>query len=184
MPDDRTLSSSRVSKTKSDTRKIFSPQLDLRPGNRYLTELTDGDGDYCVMLCNLPAGAVVPMHSHADRETFYIVSGNPDVFRGDHWETLDPGDVADVRDGLRHAWRNASGTAVAMLCVTTMRMGRFLRDIAVDDGSADPQAGAQRFLQLVQEYGYWLASPQQNAATGLDVNWDGNAKSASGSRAT
>jgi len=38
----------------------------------------------------LPRGVVVPMHSHADRETFYVISGNPDAFRGDHWETLSP----------------------------------------------------------------------------------------------
>jgi quercetin dioxygenase-like cupin family protein len=178
MPDERAIS--RKSKTRSDTREIFSPQQDVRPGNRNLTEVTDGDGDYCVILCNLPRGVVVPMHSHADRETFYVISGNPDAFRGDHWETLSPGDVVDVQDGLKHAWRNSSGAAVSMLCVTTMRMARFLRDIAADDGSADPQAAAKRFLKLVQDHGYWLASPEQNAAIGLDINWDGDAKSASG----
>jgi hypothetical protein len=55
-----------------------------------------------------------------------------------------------------------------------MRMARFLRDIAVDDGAADPQAGAQRFLKLAQEHGYWLASGEENAAIGLDINWDGD----------
>jgi quercetin dioxygenase-like cupin family protein len=175
MPDQRTISSSRESKTKSDTYAIFSPQPDLRPGNRFLTEVTDGDGDYCVMLCTFPPGAVVPLHSHADRETFYVVSGNPDVFRGDRWQQLGPGDVVDAQDDIRHAWRNSSGAPASMLCVTTMRMGRFLRAIAVDDSSADPSAGAQRFLKLVREHGYWLASPEQNAAIGLDVNWGGDA---------
>jgi uncharacterized RmlC-like cupin family protein len=107
-----------------------------------------------------------------DRETFYVMCGNPDVFQGDHWETLSPGDVFDAQDGIRHAWRNSSATAVSMLCVTTMRMGRFLRDVAVDPGSADPTAAAQHFLTLVREHGYWLASPEQNAAIGLDINWD------------
>jgi hypothetical protein len=59
-----------------------------------------------------------------------------------------------------------------MLCVTTMRMGRFLRDIAVDDDSADPLARVQRFLKLVQEHGYWLASPEENATIGLGVDWN------------
>jgi quercetin dioxygenase-like cupin family protein len=80
------------------------------------------------------------MHSHADRETFYVISGNLDFFRGDRWETLNPEDVIDAQDVVRHAWRNSSGTAASMLCVTTMRMARFLRDVAVDDGSADPLA--------------------------------------------
>jgi quercetin dioxygenase-like cupin family protein len=171
MLDDRTNSSSRESKMRPDTHEIFSPQQGLRPANQYLTEVTDDDGDYCVMLCTLPRGVVVPMHSHADRETFYVVSGNPDAFLGDRWETLGPGDVFDAQDGIRHAWRNSSGTTVSMLCVTTMQMGRFLRDVAVDEGSADPQESAQRFLRLVDEYGYWLASPEENAAIGLDINW-------------
>jgi quercetin dioxygenase-like cupin family protein len=174
MPDDRTRSSSRAPKTLSNSVEIFSPQQELRPGNRYLTEVTDGDADYCVMLCTLPRGVVVPMHSHADRETFYVMSGNPEAFRGDHWEMLSPGDTFDAQDGIRHAWRNPSETSVSMLCVTTMRMARFLRDIAVDDGAADPQAGAQRFLKLAQEHGYWLASGEENAAIGLDINWDGD----------
>ena|SRR5882724_10782258 len=180
MPDNRTISSSRESKTKSDTREIFSPQQELRPANQYLTEVTDGDGDYCVILCTLPPGVVVPMHSHADRETFYVLSGNPNVFRGDHWETLSAGDVFDAQDGIKHAWRNSPGTAASMLCVATMRIARFLRDIAVDDGSADQQAAAQHFLRLAQEHGYWLASQEQNAAIGLDINWDGDVKLASG----
>jgi hypothetical protein len=46
--------------------------------------------------------------------------------------------------------------------------------------SADPLAGAQRFLRLVQEHGYWLASPEQNAAIGLDIGWYGDVKLASG----
>src|SRR5262245_57230899 len=97
MPNDGTDSNSHVSKVRAETHELFSPQQDMRPSNRYLTEVTDGDGDYCVMLCTLPHGVVVPMHSHADRETFFVVSGNPDAFRGDHWETLGAGDVFDAQ---------------------------------------------------------------------------------------
>jgi quercetin dioxygenase-like cupin family protein len=170
MPHNRAISSSAGSKTGSDAYEVFSPQRDVRPGNRYLTEMTDGDGDYSLMLCTFLPGVVVPMHSHADRETFYVISGNPDAFRGDHWETLRPGDVFDAEDGIRHAWRNSSGTAVSMLCITTMRMARFLRDVSVDD-SLDELARAQRFLGLVREHGYWLATPEQNASIGLEINW-------------
>lgn len=172
MSEHHSLSNSRQSTTSSDDYEIFSPQQDLRPGNRYLTELTDGDNDYCLMLCTLPPGVVVPLHSHADRETFYVMSGNPDAFLGDHWETLGRGDVFDAQDGIRHAWRNSSATTASMLCVTTVRMGRFLRDVAVDDGAGDPLAHAERFLKLVREHGYWLANPAENAAIGLDVDWD------------
>lgn len=155
----------------SASHEVYSPQRDARPGNQSLTGLTGRDDDYCVLHCTLPPGVVVPMHSHADRETFYILEGRADAFLGDHWETFGPGELFDARDGIRHAWRNSSGAPVAMLCVTTMRMGRFLRDIAVDP--ADPAAAAERFLALVQAHGYWLASPEENAAIGLAVDWSG-----------
>jgi uncharacterized cupin superfamily protein len=172
MPEYRNTSSSREPSDRSDTHEIFSAQQDLRPGNRYLTDVTGGDHDYCLILCTLPPSVVAPMHSHADRETFYVMSGNPDAFIADHWETLGPGNVFDARDCIRHAWRNSTVTADSMLCVTTMRMARFLRAIAVDDGPTDPLAQTRRFLKLVQEHGYWLASPEENAAIGLSINWD------------
>lgn len=157
--------------SKSDTREIFSPDHGARPSNRYLTELNDSDG-YCVMHCTLPPSLVVPLHSHSDRETFYVMSGTPDAYLGDRWERLGPGDVFDVQDGLKHAWRNSSGTNAIMLCVTTMRLGRFLRDISIDGEQTDLLAHAEHFLKLVHEYGYWLANPGENAAIGLDINWD------------
>jgi quercetin dioxygenase-like cupin family protein len=178
MPDIQTDSSSRASKTGSNTFEVFSPQNDVRPGNQCLTEVTEGDGDYCVMQCMFPPGVVVPMHSHADRETFYVLSGNPDLYLGDHWKTLGPGDLVDVQDGIRHAWRNSS-QAASMLCITTMRLARFLRDVSVDDGSGDPAASGQRFLRFVEQHGYWLANPQENAAIGLGINWGENGKPAS-----
>jgi quercetin dioxygenase-like cupin family protein len=153
--------------------KVFSPQQDLRPVNEYLTQVSSNDEDYCVMRCTLPAGAVVPMHSHADRETFYVISGKLDALREDRWVQLGPGDVIDVRDGIKHAWRNPSHAAAEMICVTTTRMARFLQDISVSAGGSSPEEDAQRFLRLVRAHGYWLASPEENAAVGLDVNWNG-----------
>lgn len=159
--------------TESASHEVFSPQQRVRPSSRNLTNLTEDDDNYCVLHCTLPPGAIVPMHSHADRETFYVLNGRADAFRGDRWETLGPGDLFDAQDGIRHAWRNSSGAPVSMLCVTTMRMGRFLRDIAVDPRDS---ASAGRFLALVQEHGYWLASAEENAAIGLAVSWDSRAE--------
>ena len=151
--------------------EVFSPQQELRPVNEYLTQVSGDDEDYCVMRCTLPAGAVVPMHSHADRETFYVISGKLDGFREDRWVQLGAGDVVDVQDGIRHAWRNSSQAAATMICVTTTRMARFLQDISA--GGLSPEDDAQRFLKLVRAHGYWLASPEENAAVGLDVDWSG-----------
>ena len=153
----------------ANAKEVFSPQKRLRPAPVYLTKISEDDADYCLFLATLPAGAVVPMHSHADRETFYILSGNLEALKGDRWEKLGPGDVLDVVDGIKHAWRNSSQASASMLCVTTTRMAKFLRDISVSDSDSD---NAQRFLELVRTHGYWLASPEENAAVGLTVSWD------------
>jgi quercetin dioxygenase-like cupin family protein len=151
--------------------EVYSPQEDVRPGNEFLTDVSD-DEEYCVMRCTLPAGAVVPMHSHADRETFYVLSGTLDVLRGDRWQQLGPGDIFDVRNGARHAWRNSSQAAASMICVTTTKMARFLRAISIPVDGELPEEPARRFLNLVREHGYWLANQQENAAAGLDVCWE------------
>src|SRR5262249_5648956 len=114
----------------SDAREVFSPQMHLRPTNVYLTAISENEGDYCLLLCTLPAGAVAPMHSHAGRESFYVISGDVDAVRVDRWEKLGPGDVFDVRDGMKHAWRNSSQAAVTILCVTTTQLARFLQEIS------------------------------------------------------
>jgi len=116
---------------------------------------------------------VVPMHSHADRETFYVVSGNINALNEDRWEELGPGDVFDVRDGAKHAWRNSSQLAASIICVTTTKMARFLQDISSSAAGSLPEEQTQRFLRLVQANGYWLASSEENAAVGLTVNWNG-----------
>jgi quercetin dioxygenase-like cupin family protein len=164
----------RPSTNMADAKEIFSPQKNLRPSNVYLTEVSDNEGDYCVILCTLPAGVAVPMHSHADRETFYVLSGKIDALRIDRWEELGPGDVFDVRDGMKHAWRNSSQAAASILCVTTTKMAKFIQEISVSvDDIAAPDEHARRFLKLVREHAYWLASPEENAAVGLTVNWNG-----------
>jgi quercetin dioxygenase-like cupin family protein len=152
--------------------EVFSPQKQVRPMNERLTEFSDNEADFCVMRCTLPAGAVVPMHSHADRETFYLLSGELDALRGDRWEVLRPGDVFDVREGAKHAWRNSSQAAASIICVTTTKLARFLEEISIPVDGSLAEEPAQRFLRLVNSRGYWLASAEENAAVGLDVNWD------------
>jgi quercetin dioxygenase-like cupin family protein len=163
----------RCSRSATNVQEVFSPQNHLRPMNEYLTEVSNNEGDYCVIRCSLPAGAVVPMHSHADRETFYVLSGNLDALNGDRWRELGPGDVFDVRDGAKHAWRNSSQLAARMICVTTTKLTRFLQGISTSASTSSPEEQAQRFLELVRANGYWLASPEENAAVGLDANWSG-----------
>jgi quercetin dioxygenase-like cupin family protein len=155
---------------------VFSPQPEqMRPGNHYLTSLSLQGDDYCVFTASMPAGAVVPLHSHSDRETFYILSGEMNLYDGTSWRILKQGDCVDVLNTAKHAWRNASGSSATLLVVTPVRMGVFLHRVSssADTNQDVQEASAQKenFLKLIQEYGYWLGSPEENEAIGLSTNW-------------
>jgi quercetin dioxygenase-like cupin family protein len=145
----------------------------LGPKIQHLTALSDADDGYCLIRSIFPAGVVVPIHSHADRETFYILEGELQGLREDRWRTLAGGDVFDVPGNVKHGWRNLSGAPVSLLFVTTMRMGRFFRDIGrpaatVPPGPPNP-ADLERFFEIAHRYGYWLGGPEDNAAVGLSL---------------
>jgi quercetin dioxygenase-like cupin family protein len=152
--------------------EVFGPQ-EIRPKNRMLTDTSRHDDDYCISIATMPPGVVVPLHSHADRETFYILSGEIHGYDGDAgaWRTLRAGEVFDVTDGLRHAWRNASDAEASMLLVTTNRVARFLCDASALKVGGTPEDEARAFSDLVARYGYWCAGPQENAAIGLTIDW-------------
>jgi quercetin dioxygenase-like cupin family protein len=150
----------------------FGPQP-IRPKNRPLTNTSRDDDDYCVVIATAPPGVVVPLHSHPDRETFYMLSGEMQGYDGEAgtWRTLHADDVFDVTDGMRHAWRNASNEDASMLFVTTNRMARFLREVGELHKEGGPENEARAFGGLVARYGYWCAGPDENAAIGLGINW-------------
>jgi hypothetical protein len=51
------------------------------------------------------------------------------------------------------------------------KAGPFLEEISIPVDGSLAEEPAQRFLRLVNSHGYWLASAEENAAVGLDVNW-------------
>jgi quercetin dioxygenase-like cupin family protein len=95
----------------------------LGPRIQFLTALSDNDNDYCLIRGTVPAGVVVPLHCHAEREAFYIVEGEIQGLWEDRWITLGLGDVFDVPGGLKHGWRNVSGASASLLLVMPMRLG-------------------------------------------------------------
>jgi quercetin dioxygenase-like cupin family protein len=160
--------------SKAPSQEVADEMLDvIGPRIRHVTALSDAVDDYCLIQASFPAGVVVPLHSHEDRETFYILAGELQGLWEDRWVTLVSGSVFDVPGGLKHAWRNISDAPVSLLIVTTMRLGRFLRDIGrpaatVEPGPPKPE-DLQRLLETVQAYGYWLGSPADNAAVGISL---------------
>lgn len=153
-------------------RDVFGPQ-EVRPKNRTLTDTLRDDDDYCVSIATMPPGVVVPLHSHADRETFFVLSGEVQGYDGNAgaWRTLRAGEVFDVTNGLRHAWRNTSDAEASVLFVTTNRMARFLREASEFKVDSTPEDQARAFSALVARYGYWCAGPEENAAIGLSIHW-------------
>jgi quercetin dioxygenase-like cupin family protein len=136
-----------------------------------LTALTKADDDYCVFQLIFPHGVAVPLHSHADRETFYMLDGRLEGLTPQGWRSLGPGEVFDVPENARHAWRNFSGSPASLLLVTTLRMGRFLTKLGRPAASTSlgppTPAELERLTALAADYGYWLGSPEDNAAVGL-----------------
>ena len=140
---------------------------------RFLTALSDRDNNYCLIAGDFPTGIVVPVHSHAERETFYLLRGEMQGLCENRWTTLSAGDVFDVPGGVKHALRNVSGASASLLLVTPMRHARFLRDIGrpadLAGGGAPTPADLQRLCEASRAYGHWRGSPADNSAVGISL---------------
>jgi len=66
--------------------------------------------DIAVMMGCIPSGVVIPLHSHADPEIFYILEGRIDVYEGHQntWRSVAAGDVLTIPGDVTHALRNNS----------------------------------------------------------------------------
>jgi mannose-6-phosphate isomerase-like protein (cupin superfamily) len=148
----------------------------LGPTLRYVTEPSDDDGP-CLMIGMVPTGVVVPLHSHADPETFIPISGEVEglSYRSDQdfeWLRVGPGNVFQVPSGAKHGFRNVRNEPAVMYVVSTGRIGRFFREVGdrispgVQPAAVSP-AAIQRFLTVAARYGYWNATPEENARVGI-----------------
>ena len=151
--------------------------LDLLDGGRLQPLSPSREDAYCVMKGTIPPGVSVPIHSHADAESFYVLSGEAQVLvateAGLQWQTLRPGDFIHIPGGAKHAWRNVSGEPMAALITCTAKLGRALREmgqLASEAGKRIPRpADIQRLMEISERYGYWLGNPEENAAVGIEL---------------
>ena len=148
--------------------EISSPDADARTTIYHLTEVTEADDDYCLMRYILQPGGIVPLHAHAARRTFYVLSGEVDVFLHDSWQGLGKGGVLEVPNSIGLAWRNRSHSKVTMLLIASMKSARFLRNVLLPAGNVYYE-DLDEFLRLAQSYGYWFATREENASIGLRV---------------
>jgi mannose-6-phosphate isomerase-like protein (cupin superfamily) len=132
---------------------------------QYLTPV-DVDADApCLMRGSIPPHGLVPLHSHADPETFVAISGEMQGLVDGEWVPVRPGDVFHVPGGVKHAWRNDGDEPALSLLVTTARIAKFFHEVV--DGP--PSEIVERFQAVSERYGYWNATPEENAALGLDL---------------
>ena len=144
---------------------------------RYLTEPSAEANLPCIMRGVIPPGVVVPLHKHDDPETFLQLSGEMEGLsmsdEGFEWICIRPGDIFHIPGGARHALRNLSRVPSIAFLTTTSRMGRFFREIGAPAGtgrSGPPtEETIRRFLETAARYGYWNATPDENARIGISL---------------
>ncbi len=147
----------------------------LGPTVEFLTSPMEKDSTFCVMKGSIPAGYSVPLHSHPDEESFYILSGSVEAMvqsnNNRKWVTIGEGDFVHIPANVRHAWRNNSDQPVDGVIVTTPRLGKFFQEIGrpvIAGEHIEPTPGQlQNFMKVAARYNHWLASPDENASIGI-----------------
>jgi quercetin dioxygenase-like cupin family protein len=149
--------------------------LNLPDGNKIETLSPSTEDAYCVLSGTIPPGGGVSLHSHADAESFYLLSGEAEALVQTtsrlEWQRLGPGDFIHIPSGAKHAWRNPCDEPASVLITCTAKLGRALREMAQltsENGTQFPApAVIQRLAEISQRYGYWLGSQEENAAVGI-----------------
>lgn len=149
----------------------------LGPLVEFFTPGTKG-ADYSVMQGTLPPGGVVPLHSHPDDESFFLIGGALQALverrRRLEWFDVPLLGFVHVPKNAKHAWRNVGQEPVVQLIVTSTRLGQFFRDacrpLDEDEPTRSPTPeDLTRFARIATTYGHWLASPAENAAVGISI---------------
>ena len=134
-----------------------------------------GDG-ICLIRGTLPPGVVVPLHRHEELELIYVLEGTLEVYRSNEgsagWTEAPAGGVAVIPSNVKHALRNGSSLPVTLVLVTKSQLYTFFRELAKPFDSNHPPTPptskeTHDLFAVAAKYGYWLASPEENAAIGL-----------------
>src|SRR5699024_2948808 len=126
----------------------------------------------------LPPGGVIPLHSHDDTEDFIVLSGEIEALKKDahgyEWIKAKTGDYIHIPRNSQHAWRNVSSRHAVLHIIVTNKMGQFFQEIG-KPASKPPQAvtldDLSHFAAVSAKYNYWNATPEENAAVGINFNF-------------
>jgi quercetin dioxygenase-like cupin family protein len=132
--------------------------------------------EICLIRGTIPPGGAVPLHSHSDVELFYVLEGSLEAFQfgnGRHgWVSFGPGDVVSISGNVKHALRNSSTVPATLLVVTTSQLYSFFHEVSKPSDRArkvNPPSPEElkKVFETAARYGYWMGSPEENAAIGL-----------------
>ena len=145
---------------------------------QFLVGPRPGDETPCILKGTVPSGVTIPIHSHDVIEIFFVLYGNIEVLMEEagklHWVEASAGNLVEIPGNSKHAVRNRSEHPAITLLFTTSKHGRYFQEIgrSVASGeSARPPAPdeIQHFLKIAKRYGYWFATPEENAAVGIKL---------------
>ena len=142
----------------------------------FLASPHEAGSDICLIRGTIPPGVAVPLHSHSDVELFYVLEGSLEAFQfgngTSEWASFGPGDVVTISGNTKHALRNSSTLPATTVVVTTSKLYSFFQEVSkpVDrDRAAKPPTPEEieKLFETAARYGYWMGSPEENAAIGL-----------------
>ena len=79
--------------------------------------------------------------------------------------------------GARHCWRNVSSEPLVAFIITTTRLGQFFQEVGRPVVSTPQPVTVEdlaHYETVSAKYGYWNASPEENAAVGIRFQLSGN----------
>jgi quercetin dioxygenase-like cupin family protein len=129
-----------------------------------------------VMLGTVPPGVVIPLHSHADPEVFYVMEGSMEVYQASGalagWQTAIVGDAVSIAGNVKHALRNTSLSPTTCITVSKTELYEFFRELAKPFDPTQPPAPPtpeemQELFKAAVKYRYWMASPEENQEIGI-----------------
>jgi quercetin dioxygenase-like cupin family protein len=149
----------------------------LGPLVQFVVDPADAGGAFGLIQGVVAPGVAIPLHSHADPEVMFVIDGALEFLQHNgktgRWLTARCGEIISIPGNVKHALRNSSADNTSLMLVTTPNIYGFFRALAnplnPDAKPAPPTPAAmERLVALAAKHRYWMASPEENAAIGLD----------------